>query len=65
MVYGHVLQTNPLPTFAESVDGVRCVGIDTGCCFGGRLTAVVFPNLDVLQIAAKATYDAIDQSEPD
>ena len=41
------------------------VGIDTGCCFGGRLTAVVFPNLDLVQIAAKATYDAIDQSEPD
>lgn len=32
------------------------VNIDTGCCFGGRLTALRYPELDTVSVAARATY---------
>ena len=65
VVYGHAVQTPPVASITEPAPGVGCIGIDTGCCFGGRLTALVFPSLQVVQVAAKQTYDVLDAAEPD
>lgn len=49
VVYGHtpVLE-------AQWVNGTIC--IDTGCCFGGKLTALRYPEMDVVSVPAAQTY---------
>ncbi|MCL4766067.1 MAG: metallophosphoesterase [Hyphomicrobiaceae bacterium] len=49
IVYGHT----PVPT-AEWVNGTLC--IDTGCCFGGKLTALRWPEREVVSVAAARMY---------
>jgi len=69
IVYGHCVHDlktprqdyNPYP-------GNQCLGIDTGCCFGGHLTAALFKpitnqlhvvgevNLEFVQVKAKQKY---------
>ena len=47
IVYGHAIHSleHPRIDVRETPHGiVRCYGIDTGCCFGGRLTAMVCDN---------------------
>ena len=41
--------------------GARCYAIDTGCCFGGRLTALVTTDdkpgdWDIVQVQANKVY---------
>lgn len=53
VVYGHtpVLE-------AGWVNGTIC--IDTGCCFGGKLTALRYPEMDLVSVpAAKVYYEPI------
>jgi protein phosphatase len=49
VVYGHT----PVPT-AEWVNRTMC--IDTGCVFGGSLTALRYPELELVSVKAKETY---------
>jgi protein phosphatase len=49
VVYGHT----PVPA-AEWLN--RTVNIDTGCVFGGKLTALHYPEREFVSVAAKATY---------
>jgi protein phosphatase len=49
VVYGHT----PTPA-AEWVNRTIC--IDTGCVFGGKLTALRYPENQLVEIPAKATY---------
>ena len=50
IVYGH-----------QPYDEVRILnktaGIDTGCVFGGKLTALRWPEMEVVQVSAKERYD--------
>ncbi|WEK44905.1 MAG: polynucleotide kinase-phosphatase [Candidatus Sphingomonas colombiensis] len=59
VVYGHtpVLEAN-------WVNGTLC--IDTGCCFGGKLTALRYPEMDLVSVpAARSYYEPIRPlSEP-
>ncbi|HVT11035.1 MAG TPA: polynucleotide kinase-phosphatase [Fimbriimonadaceae bacterium] len=49
VVYGHT----PVPE-AEWLN--RTINIDTGCVFGGKLTALRYPEMELIEVAAKATY---------
>jgi protein phosphatase len=53
VVYGHT----PVPE-AEFINNTIC--IDTGCVFGGKLTALRYPEKEIVSVpAAKAYYDRI------
>ncbi|HVE91493.1 MAG TPA: polynucleotide kinase-phosphatase [Actinomycetota bacterium] len=49
VVYGHT----PVP---ESEWLNRTINIDTGCVFGGRLTALRYPERELVSVAARRTY---------
>lgn len=49
VVYGHT----PVPE-AEWLNGTIC--IDTGCVFGGKLTAMRYPERELVSVEAKAVY---------
>ena len=49
VVYGHT----PVPE-PEWLN--RTINIDTGCVFGGRLTALRYPERELVSVAAKQTY---------
>jgi protein phosphatase len=49
VVYGHT----PVPK-AEWVN--RTINIDTGCAFGGRLTALRYPEMELVSVPAGRTY---------
>jgi bis(5'-nucleosyl)-tetraphosphatase (symmetrical) len=64
IVYGHCVYKN-FPVIDHSPGGGVCVGIDTGCCFGFRLTALVLedlegddPAMDFCSVAAREQYDS-------
>jgi protein phosphatase len=51
VVYGHT----PIPE-VKNTNGAICV--DTGCVFGGKLTALRYPEREIVQINAKKEYYA-------
>jgi hypothetical protein len=50
VVYGHFPQRLDRPKRDEPAPGVVCLGIDTGCVYGGRLTALVLPEQEIVQV---------------
>lgn len=58
VVYGHHPHSLTDPAVDIRPNGVRCYGIDTGCVFGGRLTAMVVKDRKVTftQVQAKEVY---------
>ena len=57
VVYGH--HPSKTDTVLTENNGVRCWGIDTGCCFGNKLTAWIRTGLDhveLVSVRAKAQY---------
>jgi protein phosphatase len=57
IVYGHT----PVPD-AEWVNNTLCV--DTGCCFGGKLTALRWPEREIVSVPARAVYSVIPRYGP-
>jgi protein phosphatase len=49
IVYGHTVVDR-----AQWLNNTIC--IDTGCCFGGKLTALRWPERELVDVPAKATY---------
>jgi protein phosphatase len=49
VVYGHVAVAEP--RWLNNT-----VNVDTGCAFGGRLTALRYPERELVSVAARATY---------
>jgi diadenosine tetraphosphatase ApaH/serine/threonine PP2A family protein phosphatase len=56
IVYGHNVHSYESPLIEEVSTGVNCYGIDTGCCFGGKLTALIMETKEIVQVKAKQTY---------
>lgn len=42
VLYGHIIHKDFVVRKDDVGDGVVCLGLDTGCCFGGALSAAVF-----------------------
>jgi diadenosine tetraphosphatase ApaH/serine/threonine PP2A family protein phosphatase len=49
VIFGHTVLTRPLVT-------EHAVGIDTGCVFGGALTAVVLPSWELVSVPAREPH---------
>ena len=62
VVYGHNVYSYDDPLIEERGSGITCYGIDTGCCFGGRLTALIWETKEIVQVQAKRTYYRSDFS---
>jgi bis(5'-nucleosyl)-tetraphosphatase (symmetrical) len=65
VVYGHYVVglSEPEITVYKLENGgeIKCVGIDTGCCFGGRLTGLIIhpdSTIGFTQVKAHAEYSA-------
>jgi hypothetical protein len=56
VVYGHNVHSMWEPLIQEVAPNVTCYGIDTGCCFGGRLSAIILETREVVQVQAKKIY---------
>lgn len=58
VIYGHAVHSRTEPR-VDAHSGYACYGIDTGCVFGGRLTALVLPDgkpPEFVQVQAKREY---------
>jgi protein phosphatase len=51
IVYGHSVQENGLPYQIN-----KTVNVDTGCCFGKKLTALVYPENQFISVDAYQEY---------
>lgn len=56
VVYGHNVHSYENPLIEEVAPGVSCYGLDTGCCFGGKLTALILETKEIVQVQAKMAY---------
>jgi bis(5'-nucleosyl)-tetraphosphatase (symmetrical) len=54
VVYGHQVWEEPRIDRFE--DGTVCYGIDTGCCFGKKLSAIILETKEIIQVSAKRIY---------
>lgn len=56
IIYGHHVHSMENIQIDKYANGTACYGIDTGCCFGGRLTALIWETKEVVQVKAKKEY---------
>lgn len=68
VVYGHNVWGLDQPREDRSLSGATCIGLDTGCCFGGKLTAMVWDSQTAavpfyVQVSARSVYAKLRSSE--
>lgn len=54
VVFGH--SVFPEPMVHQNEGAGRTIGIDTGCVYGGKLTAVIMPDLKFVSVPARKKY---------
>jgi hypothetical protein len=63
VIYGHNVSSLASPRMDEPSTGVLCCGIDTGCVFGGRLTAIVLEAHDAGVLSVTGTCQVQSRRE--
>lgn len=72
--YGHNVHSLEIPklTYSKRDSGIVTVGLDTGCCFGGHLTAAVLESISTdnalmftkhVQVKAKQAYKSLNNRD--
>ena len=56
IVYGHNVHSLKDIRIDRYDDGTACYGIDTGCCFNGKLSAIILETKEIIQVQAKKEY---------
>lgn len=56
VVYGHNVHSFENVKINKYDDGTYCYGIDTGACFGGKLSALIWETKEIVQVQAKKIY---------
>lgn len=56
IIFGHFVNSLSKPLVEEKPNGVKCIGLDTGCVFGGHLTGYLFNQQKFIQVKAKKEY---------
>lgn len=56
IVYGHCVHSLHTPLIDKKPHGIMCVGIDTGCVFGGFLTGFFLEKGEFVKVKAKRAY---------
>lgn len=56
VIYGHNVNSFDNPLIEKITPEITCYGIDTGCCFGGHLTAFILETKEIIQVKAKKVY---------
>lgn len=56
IVYGHMVHSLNKPLITERPNGIKCIGIDTGCVYGGFLTGYFLERNEFVQVKAKQEY---------
>ncbi len=56
IVYGHCRQPNGEPRITERPNGVKCIGIDGGCVYGGRLISFNVDQNKFVSVKAEKAY---------
>jgi hypothetical protein len=56
IVYGHCVHSLHTPLVDVRPNGVKCIGIDTGCVYGGCLTAYFLDRNEFVKVKAKREY---------
>ena len=58
IIYGHEVHSLEFPRIKKFDNGTWCAGIDTGCCFGGHLSALIIEDnkQEIIQVKAKKEY---------
>lgn len=56
VIYGHNVHSYEDIRVDKYEDGTAAYGIDTGCCFGGKLSALILETKEVVQVKAKEVY---------
>jgi len=56
IIYGHNVNSYDTALIEEVIPGVTCYGLDTGCCFGGKLSAMILETKEIVQVPAKKVY---------
>lgn len=62
IIYGHHVH-DLADVRVDRCEGVTCVGVDTGCCFGGRLSAYEVETGEVIQVHARRQYAQLMNDE--
>jgi bis(5'-nucleosyl)-tetraphosphatase (symmetrical) len=56
VVYGHNVHGDLPRVDVHPYSGKTCYGIDTGACFGGKLTALILETKEIIQVQSKRVY---------
>ncbi len=67
VVHGHTVHSLETPYSGLSASNKEVWGIDTGCCFNGKLTCLIFdldnPSIEIQQVKAKKEYCKLNNLE--